>query len=218
MNRWIWLTVLAISATCVTPRFLNAQGRSHQSGGWGGVDLLLDPRVQQELSLDPDQIKKTRELSDNLIERQTVFYGRLEGLSGEARTRTSRELAVEHAADGIKAVRALLKPDQFIRFLQLDLQQRGASALLDPSTAQTLGITERQADQIRPVLDHSILRMREALATTRGDRRTSAEKIQLIRQETNKMALGLLTDAQKTRWNELTGPAFDLGLMVRSGR
>jgi hypothetical protein len=52
--------------------------------------------------------------------------------------------------------------------------------------------------------------MREALSSTRGDRRASTEKIQTIRNQTNAQAIACLTEAQKVTWNQMTGPTIDL--------
>jgi DNA polymerase III alpha subunit len=216
MNRLICMAALALGSTLATAS--HAQGQSNLNGGFGGVDLLLNLRVQEELKLDAEQITKARNLSDSLMDRQKVTFGMLVGLSGEARTRKAHELAVEHAEAGMKAVEAILRPDQYSRFRQVDLQQRGASALLEPSLSKTLGISAKQVDQIQPILNHSILSMREALATTRGDRRTSAEKVQAIRRETNEKALSVLTEAQKTAWNRMTGSPLDLASASRLAR
>jgi hypothetical protein len=218
MNRFLWPVALAIGSTLAISSLVQAQGQSNLNGGFGGVDLLLHPRVQEELKLDAEQVTKARNLSETLMERQKVSYGRLVGLSGEARTRKAHELAVEHAEDGMKAVEAILSPEQYARFRQVDLQQRGASALLEPSLARTLAITAEQADLIQPILNHSVLLLREALATTRGDRRTSAEKIQVIRLKTNEKALSVLNEAQKAAWTKLTGPTLDLTSASRLGR
>jgi hypothetical protein len=218
MKRLVWLVALAVGSTLATTRLAEAQGRGSLSGGWGGVDLLLHPRVQEELKLTSEQVEKARDLSSKLLDRQRVIFSQLEGLSSEARAMKARELAIELVEDGMKGVEAIVNPEQFARFRQIDLQQRGASALLEPSLANTLRISNEQARQIRPILDHSILMMREALASARGDRRTSSEKIQVVRRETNEKAIALLTEAQKATWNQMTGQPLDLNPAGRTVR
>ncbi len=188
-----------------------AQGRGGLSSGWGGVDLLLNPVVQKELGLDDAATRRAIDLAETLQDRQRVIFGKLEGLAGDERTRKAHELAREHATDGLKAVQALLPPDQFERFRQIDLQQRGASALVDPLVIGALQLSTVQVDQVQGLLDRSVLKFREALSNTRSDRRTSAEKIQVVRTDLNAQAVNLLTEPQKARWNEMIGRPINLG-------
>ena len=212
MIRAGWLAVLALGLVA-TPA--TAQTRGGLVGGWGGVELLLNPAVQRELKLDADQVAKARAVVVEMRDRQKGLFASLEGLEGEERTRKSQELASAHVEEGLKALGAFLGPEQLARYRQVDLQQRGAVALTDPQVVRALRISPEQVERIKPILNNSVLLLREAATNTRGNRRLTTEKIQAIRKETDARAVALLDDDQRAAWNSMIGEAFDINAPSR---
>ena len=218
MNRASGLTILGLAFLAAASDVAEAQMRGGVSGGWGGVVLLVHPQVQEELKLDQSQLDKTRDLVDEMREKQKTMFAQLEGLAGEERSKKAREIAASQAEEGIKALGLLLRPEQFARFRQVDLQQRGASAFTDPKVAGELELTPDQSEKLGSVVDRSVLRLREAPSKTRGDRRAAMELVRTIRKETDAEAVALLTDAQKEAWKRLIGGPLELSANVRAVR
>ena len=218
MNRAILIGIMVASLTLTSMRAAQAQGRGGVSGGWGGVVLLLHPEVQKELKLDETQLEKSRALASELAEKQRSLFSTLEGLQGEERAKKAEELASAHVEEGMKALATILKPEQFLRFQQIDFQQRGAAALTDPKVARSLKLSTEQSEKINTVIDRSILRMREAPSMARGDRDATRDKIQLIRNETDARALVVLSEDQKLAWKLKIGEPFAMASRLRSGR
>ncbi len=115
-----------------------------------------------------------------------------------------------HAEEENRAIEGLVGPERLARFRQIDLQQRGATALTDPVVARSLTLSPDQAEAIQPILNRSVLRLREAAASSRGDRRAAFDKIEAIRRETDAAAVALLNEEQKKAWQEMIGEPLDL--------
>ena len=122
----------------------------------------------------------------------------------------AQEIAISLSAETSRALGAMLNTEQLARFRQIDIQQRGASALTDPPIAEALRLTAEQSEKLKPILDQSILKLREALSNTRGDRRASYEKVQAVRKETDEKAIALLNGNQKEAWKKLIGEPLNL--------
>lgn len=212
------LAALALGMVVIAGGRADAQARGGIGSGWGGVELLLNPAVQRELKMDGPAVEKARGLAVEMREKQKGLNALLEGLEGEDRSRRIQELAAAHAEQGNRAIGAILDPGQFARFRQVDLQQRGASALAEPQVAQALRLSPEQLDKLKPLLNHSVVRLREAAALSRGDRRAAFEKTQAIRKETDEAALALLDAGQKKAWHEMIGEPFDPNPAGRAAR
>jgi hypothetical protein len=219
MHRSLVMTILALGLAFSLAGRVEAQVRGGMGGGgWGGVDLLLHPIVQKELKLDEAQVEKARALALEIRERQKEQFAKLEGLEHEERVKKSQEFASALAEEGLKALGGLLKPEQLARFRQVDLQQRGASALTDPTVIRSLRLRPDQSARLQAILDHSVLRMREAPSLSRGDRQATFDRILAIRHETNAAAVGLLDDPQKEAWKRMLGEPLELNSPGRSTR
>ena len=218
MMRTGLMAVLTLGLIATTAVPASAQGRGGIGSGWGGIELLLNPTVQKELKMDGPSIEKARALVLEMRDKQKGLNSLLEGLEGEDRMKRIQELATSHAEQGNKAIEAFLGPEQLARFHQIDLQQRGATALADPSVARTLRMSPDQSAKITPLLNRSVLQLREAAAASRGDRRVAFDKIQAIRKETDAGAVALLDEAQKQAWKTMIGEPLDLNPAPRNGR
>src|SRR5262249_29146171 len=123
----------------------------------------------------------------------------------------------------------LLKPEQFRRFKQIALQQRGPFAFSDPDVAADLRLTPEQKEQVRAIQDEMMESGGPKLGPPRGglwgpperpgdkpmfgpqggkgrgpfDRRADDWR------RTRDKVLGVLTDEQKQKWQELTGELFE---------
>ena len=220
MNRAGWIRAVALISGLILSGRVEAQAVNGVRAGWGGVDLLAHPIVRDELKLDATQLEKAKALASARRGRQKELLAKLEGLAGEERAKKAQEVNAILAEEEGKALAELLNPGQLARFGQVDLQQRGASAWLDPKVARSLDLTAEQSEKLAQVLNRSMIRRREAQSNTRGDRRATLEKVQAIRKETDAQAVALLTPEQAATWNAMTGEPLDLNPapVPRAGR
>jgi serine/threonine protein kinase len=147
--------------------------------------LLGQKSVQQELKLTEEQIKKVDQLASK---RRALTWWESRNLEpDEVHARFLAQEAQEKAlVDG-------LPEPQARRLKQIVWQQRGGLALAESEVATALALTSAQQDKVRGLLEELLHRGRGR----GGPRRTLSEPL-----------LALLTDAQRTKWDELTGEPF----------
>jgi Spy/CpxP family protein refolding chaperone len=185
------LAIIALAASAVW-----AQG---PRGGGGGLFLLTQKSVQEELKLSDDQLKKVGEL----VEKQREEFGKLRDLSREERQKKVEELTKESH----KALAEILKADQVKRFKQIQWQQEGARAFADPEVADALKLSDEQKDKVKAVREEAQKEMR-ALRESGASREEVRKKFEEIRKASSDKLMGILTDEQKTKWKELQGEPF----------
>jgi hypothetical protein len=159
----------------------------------GVLHLLGQKSVQEELKLSEGAVSQVTELTR---QRRDLFL-ESRGLNSDQR----RERLGELAAREVALVEGL-KPGQARRLKQIALQQRGPYALGDPDVADALKLTVEQKETIRAIQDEA----RRALGGPpgRGGRKPSEEASRATRER----LLGVLTEAQRARWKEMTGEPF----------
>jgi hypothetical protein len=204
MKRWYGLAA-ALVIVALASSHASAQQPQRRPGGGGGFGanpmmLLGQESVQQELKMTEDQIAKVKEHQ----QKAAGNFGALAGLTPEERQKKFQEMAQENE----KFLGDVLKPEQKKRLDQIVLQQRGGDALTDPKVQQTLGITDDQKEKIKSIQDDLRKTMGELRASAGGDRQEMAKKMQEMRTANNDKLLKLLTDDQKKKFDEMTGPKF----------
>ncbi len=169
------------------------------------VMLLTMPEVRKEIAVSEAQQKP---LDDLIAETQaqsraafgSVNFQELANLSDEERAQRFAEVAKKSAEAEKKADEKLgkiLEGKQLERLSQLNMQREGTAALKRPEVAKKLQLTEDQQSKIGKV-------QVPGFGPGRGPG--------LSPDETRKMladAVAVLTDEQKTKWGELTGPEFN---------
>jgi Spy/CpxP family protein refolding chaperone len=190
-------------AVSVSPAFgqrqRQGQGRGFGGGMMGGVGLLANKAVQEDLKLTPEQAKAAQELAGK---QRGEFQG-LQNLSPEERREKMQELNKKNQ----EAIATLLKPEQQKRFKQLSLQAGGVMALaMNPEAAKEVGITDDQKEKLQTMQRESAVQMRELFQG--GDFQEAAKKMAETRKTNNEKAMSLLTAEQKTKWKALTGEPF----------
>lgn len=194
------LVVFALPASAQGQR---GQGRGFGGPGFGGGLMLLSNKsVQEELKVDEDQVKKITDLAAKNREN----FGSLRDLSNEER----REKMTAITAENNKAIDAILKPEQVTRLHEIENQVGGAQALTSERNADKLKLTDDQKKKIGDVLASSREKMGDLRDQFQNDREGAMKKMQEIRAETNKEAMAVLTDDQKKTWEELTGKPFEI--------
>jgi hypothetical protein len=199
-----------------------AQNRGGFGGGMGGpVNLLGNPGVQKELKLDETQVEKATALVTETRDKMMGLRDQLQGLQGEELQTKRAELAKPINEAAMKKVKELLKEGQFTRLTQIELQQRGASALTDPAIAKKLKVTDEQSAKVKTILadqQAEIQEIRTSAGTDAEARRASQPKITAIRKETNTKVMALMSDDQKKSWKEMTGDPYEVVYAAPAGR
>ncbi|KAA0224223.1 MAG: hypothetical protein DYH07_13045 [Armatimonadetes bacterium ATM1] len=170
------------------------QGKMLQDVGakLGTVQLLMNPRVQDELNLSQEQ----REALHSLFEELRAAKGDQRG-DGKA---------VEALRQIQDKVESLLSDKQKFRLRQLALQQQGPIALGRPEIAKEVGLNEAQVQEIHNLMRANAEEMRKIKESgQKPDMRVMEER----RREMGEKILSLLDPAQFARWKELLGPPFD---------
>lgn len=200
------LVVFALPASAQGQR---GQGRGFGGGfgGGGGVMLLSNKSVQEELKVDEDQAKKITDLSA----KNRESFGSFRDLSQEERREKMTALTTEND----KAIGEILKPEQLTRFHQIEVQVAGVQGLVGQSPAakeraEKLKLTEDQKTKINDILASSREKMGDLRDQFQNDREGAMKKMQEIRAESNKEAMAVLTDDQKKIWEEMTGKPFEV--------
>ena len=177
-------------------------------GGGSGLGLLGDEKVQQELELVPDQIEAIQDLQQEMRSAMGEMFGgmrdTMRDLSEEERTKAMEEMR-EKLATSMKEfdqkANAELLPHQVTRLKQLVAQsqnRRGggvSGGQIPDSMVEELGITEEQ-----------LAAMKEKAEKVRAD---LTEKMNKLRTQAEDEILSVLDAAQREKYKEMVGEAFE---------
>jgi hypothetical protein len=203
------VAVAALMASPVLAQQRQRQGGGRGMAGGGALALLRDKGVQQELKLTADQIKAV----DAAAKKQEETMQAARGGGGNFQELFQKLQAINKEATDT------LKPDQKKRLHQLELQQRGLSALAAPANprnpnpqpsplAKELNITEAQQKQIQDIVAANREKMRDIRQNAAGNREEIAKKTAELNKNTNEKIMGILTADQKAKWKEMTGEPY----------
>jgi hypothetical protein len=121
----------------------------------------------------------------------------------------------ELPAEYLKAIEKVLKPDQFKRFRQIELQARGNNAFKDKGVQKALKFTDDQVKSINGLLEGSDKEIADLTpkfggGKKGGDFKGAFEKIQNVQKETKEKILTALTKDQRKQWREMIGEEFKM--------
>jgi Spy/CpxP family protein refolding chaperone len=197
----IRLLAVAVVALVASPAFAQQGGGGFQLGG---VRLLQNKSVQEELKMTDEQKEAVKKVADE--------YG---PKLREAFQNMDREKAQEIQQAQTKASLATLKPEQVKRFKQIDLQVSGLVALGREDVQKELKLTDEQKNKIKEISENLQKEMREIFQDAGQDREKRQEaqkKIATMRTEAFDKVKAALTDEQKATWKEMVGEKFEIKL------
>ncbi len=232
------LAVLASPAMAQPPGGAGGGGRfgggmmgGMMGGGMmgGGLGLLRIEQVQEELKLTEEQKTKLQDLADKLREQGGRGQrGDFQNLSEEERRERFQQMMAEgqkRMEEARKSVEEILTADQAKRLKQIEWQQLGPAALLQPEVAEAVGLSGEQKEQLATVAreagEKRMQLFQGARGGEQGDRRQQGqdmrqrfeemrEKGEQITQEFNKKSMAVLESEQKGKLKELMGTPFEL--------
>ena len=193
-----------------------AQSASAQGGGGGrgfgrmfGVSkarLATLEEVQTELKLSDEQKDQIEDINEQLREDRRGLFGGGFGQFSEIRTKMD-ELNSKASAE----VDGKLDEDQRKRLQEIAIQVNGPSALNDPSVVDQLGLSDEQKKKLEAVRSENSQARDEAMDNS-GElsREEQREKFRGLADTANEKLLGVLTDEQKTKFEEMKGKAIEI--------
>lgn len=229
---WFYRFGLAALAVALVSLTVNAQprgGRGGRPGGFGGgfgggaSGLLAMPEVQKELDLTQDQLTKLQEARGKLMESMRSEggprpeRGSFRDMSEEERQKfmadmQKRAQEMEKKADAM--VKEILLPNQYERLEQLTLQRQGVRALSDPKVIEALKITPEQQAELTKISEEVRNQMMELFRgggrdASEEQRAQNREKMETLRSDMEKKAMGVLSAEQKQELGKLMGKPFE---------
>lgn len=174
-------------------------------GGGGGslTELLRRDDVRAELDIVDDQVQDLEALGEKLRGRMQEEFARLReaGNNGNNEDRFAgiREAMQKMNEETEKEVGKILLPHQVKRLKQLQVQMRmqgrTQSVLLEGEIADELKVTDDQKEKIRAKADQVEQEMRQKLAE--------------LRKEAQDKLLAELSASQRAQFNEMVGDPFE---------
>jgi hypothetical protein len=169
--------------------------------------ILRMPEVQTELKLTDAQKIQVSEMLANLRGGQR---GRFEDLRSLGPEEAQKRMA-ERRAQEEKLVKGILTADQQKRFRQLQLQQRGFSALNDKTVQDELKLTDEQRTKVQTIQSDQRESMRAVFQSDGGgppDFAAIRPKLEAMRKQSDDKLTAVLTAEQQKQWKAMLGTTF----------
>lgn len=195
---------------------VNAQFRTGRNQS-SELTLLGNAKIQEELELVDDQIEEIKEIESEVTNSmRDLFVSRREEMSNasnEERSEMWSEMQKELREQYTKVkpkIESVLLPNQVQRLAEIKMQatlrrsggltsERGGQAL-----KEQLGISDEQMEAMKEKASKA--------------RETLTAKIAKLRKEAEAEVLSVLDSAQRAKYDEMMGEAFDVDLSKRIGR
>lgn len=192
---------LALALALVSSTALAQPASGVRGGGVGLVsrsELVRQEPVQRDLAITAPQ----RAALESTLPPDGPRGGNPREMSPDERRKAWDERRARLAEADAK-LPAILDARQAARLEQIRVQALGGGVLMDREIAERLGVTDAQRDAFR-----------EAVQRARGDAGGGGA----MRERLTEAAMGILTAEQKSRLDELRGPAFDVSTLQLRGR
>jgi hypothetical protein len=226
------LVTIGVTIVLLASTVRAQEPKGQRRGGFGGAGfgrggfanspalLLRMPEVQKEIGIRDEQKKELDGLQELLRSTSGGFnFQELQSLGQEERRQRLEEFrkkSQETNRQVDEKLRQILDAKQLERLNQLRLQREGIAAFNRPEIAKQLGLTTEQGDKIRKIQTDGAggapggpggLPNLQNLSDQ--ERRDFFARMQERREKMQADILAVLTDEQKTKWNELKGKPFD---------
>jgi hypothetical protein len=198
--------LLAVSTAWVLISAAQAQSPFTRLSAAGVGTMVDNERVQRELRLTDDQTTKCKAIYAKI---QAKHQETLERLRAQKQAQQIQELTKAVNQETLKAFAGVLQPPQLKRLQQIDLQQRGALAFLEPDIIKVLHLTEDQQDLVKTISADAAKEMKDSFSNPQAKLDEVGKKIGELRKETMERVTALLSEAQRKTWQEMVGPPFE---------
>jgi type II secretory pathway component GspD/PulD (secretin) len=170
----------------------------------GKLAIADDPEVIKELGLSDDVAKKVKDL---INQREQLAIGEAAKLKGQPQAKQAEALA-PFVAQSEKLGKALLTDDQWAKLEKLRMAKEGMLGVLAPDIAGKLQLSPEQTKEVSDL----VKQYKDIMAGG------SEFKKKIARQTYEKSISNVLTDAQRSTWEQLAGaPAGGGGAAAAGG-
>lgn len=180
----------------------------YSSSGSTLVNLLANPRVQTELGLAEPESKRLLDLLREIDPTHPAFR-----TPEDKQQEFAREMAIQEEVKrkSEATIQKSLSEEQFQRLQQLELQDRGGVALLNPEIARRLALTAEQQKTLETIKEE----FRRAGPTSRsgfagGTPRPGDEAAATRLDKYKADLLAILTPDQARQWQAMTGAPIEV--------
>jgi hypothetical protein len=214
-----WAIVLGVACVIQAP----AQGQDFQPlPRLSGANLIHNKSVQEDLKLGSDQVDSILAARRKVTEKYKDELRKLNELAMNEVKPTDRlplsvvkgkELEAKMDEEVVKALEAILKPEQTKRMKQIQLhdavQRVGAGVFLYADVAKALQMTDRQKQHVRSIFNQSCHDV-TALAFAGVPREEAWEEARKLNKKAMDDVRSFLSDEQKKKLADLMGRPFAL--------
>jgi hypothetical protein len=182
----------------------------HDAAGIQAV-LLTNRSVQKELKLDGSQVEKVASLAKDVGAKGRAAALDLKPLPDSERREKMHVLMTAVCAEAMSTLRGVITPEQFKRFDQIVVQQRGIMAFSDVDIQRKLQLTNEQKDRLHGLAMDLHRQMRSLSQNASADKMSEVhEQGTVLQRKALDQAVATLTAEQRTTWKELVGDHFDV--------
>jgi Spy/CpxP family protein refolding chaperone len=203
------LLTVGLSALLAAPALAQPPGGGRRGPG-GGMNLLQNKGVQEELKLTAEQIEKSKKVSEDIREKYKDDFQKAREMSQEERQEFFKKVGDETN----KELAKVLNADQQKRYKQIQLQQMsrftGANIFLTPDVEKDLKLTDDQKGKIKTIVEDANKELKDLRESGGQPGPEFFQKMQAVTKEGMEKASATLTDDQKKAWKELQGAPFEV--------
>jgi Spy/CpxP family protein refolding chaperone len=206
----VLLIIAMVSQVSLAQREEGRRGRGGPGGGMmSGVRLATLEPVQTALKVTDEQKDKIKTINADL--RDGMDKSRDEG--------GGREKMQELTEDAGKKLNEVLDEGQQKRLMGILVQVAGPAAIADPAIAKELNVTDDQKKKLAEVRETVGKEMRELFQNAgEGGREGMREKMDKLREDSNKKLMAVLTADQQAELEKMKGEKVEIDLSQLRGR
>jgi len=209
--RFALLALGLVIAGAVTARGQDPETRMHLMHDLGGPFIIYRDPVQSELKLTDAQKQKVLDKQAEFVRETMRVEETLKDKQPDEREQAMQPHRAQSAEKFWPILKEILKPDQFTRFQQLELQHEGPGGVFRPVIQKSLKITDEQRQQFVAViqdLQRTIKPMIEA-AQSGGNPEEIRPKVIKIIEAHEATIETLMNVSQRKQWQALRGKPFN---------
>jgi hypothetical protein len=173
--------------------------------------ILTNRGVQRELKLDEAQSEKVEKLVAEVAAKGRAAAKEFQALSKSERRLKLHTLMTEACEEAMTHLRGIFTAEQYKRFDQIVLQQRGIMAFAAPEIQGKLKLSDDQKERVHNLAGgvHGQLLDLSKNASPGKMEEVHEQGLALSRKASDQI-VALLSADQKATWNKLTGDRFDV--------
>jgi hypothetical protein len=183
----------------------------HHSMAGMQAAILTNRSVQRELKLDKAQTEKVANVAAEVTSKARAAAKEFEGLGEAERRDRMHVLMTAVCKDAMTTVRDIFSTEQFLRYEQIALQQRGLMAFADPEIQKKLKLSTEQKQRAHELARTLHDQVRELSRTTTPGKtgEAHAQGLALQLKGVNDVVATFNPD-QKAIWKTLIGERFEI--------